>query len=1010
VKCRRHLEGRAESQTEFLPIRPKHFMHARRQDATLLGADLTLTFHNLPFERLSAGDFERMCLWLVSREGFTRAEHLGASGSDAGRDVVAWKGDDRFVFQCKNVRSLGPAAIAREVAKLQALPADERATDIVFVLPCNVSARTRRVARARWGDDSRCHFWVGTVLDEMVKRHPDLLFEFFGITSFAPLASSLIALRAGRLVGRDATGAADLMTRRPFFAHALLPAEVFRGRGKLVATINRWLGEARDEPTNVMALVAIGGAGKTALVHEVLRRRAARLPEGGVFVWSFYENPRIDEFFASCFDYFVGEARIGPGRTLPPALQRALSESRPALLVLDGLECVQQTSTMPAIRGRLDQALRILLRGAASGLGKTKVLVTSRFPLPDLAAWKGRGYRCVEVGGLDRLSARAILKKQGVLGTAAALDDLAARVGWHALSVTVLGAYIGNYCDGDASNLPDFTLDQQQSDDPTAARLATLLDSYRAAMPTVIRDLLAVMAVFNRGVTTTTLAQVVKAGQAAVGAAAGLEPAAIERHLAQLTTSGLVSAVHEGWERRWQLHAFIRAYMKRQLPGGTAPIHDAVLRSDELSLSERPRELPRATVMLDRYEQLVEHTVGAGHVSAAFQLFWFALGHYDHLGRQLADHARGLRILSLFSADGTPEGLSEHLSLWERLGATSTWGAFALRSGDLRTAIAASQQGKRLAEEFVHEQSKTLYWDVCDEDGFVDERRLRHKMAPLMREISSSLTNLAGLYCATGQLRDARALADRAADIARPYVDHGLEFVEMWRAQPLHLLGETMKANAIISAARTKDSMPLVGTDAVVAAEHFLDLVDAKTASKLAAGVFSQEGRRHPDHRQIAARAHYVLGRAALDTGNDDAKTHYRALMKLADHTSEVEAILSGRLLGAEIHYATGECERSAQEARRGAQLANTTGHVLYEIRLRTAMASALLQLGERHAARRHARELVRVSSAKPCGYAWGTLKALEISRACAEAFGNQRDAIGFGARADDQRRRLMLR
>jgi len=53
---------------------------------------ITRTTHTLPFDKLSPRDFERLCLWLVEREGYERAEHLGAAGSEQGRDIVAWRG------------------------------------------------------------------------------------------------------------------------------------------------------------------------------------------------------------------------------------------------------------------------------------------------------------------------------------------------------------------------------------------------------------------------------------------------------------------------------------------------------------------------------------------------------------------------------------------------------------------------------------------------------------------------------------------------------------------------------------------------------------------------------------------------------------------------------------------------------------------------------------------------------------------------------------------------------
>ena len=77
---------------------------------------ITGTTHTLPFDKLSPRDFERLCLWLVEREGYERAEHLGAVGSEQGRDIVAWREGARWAFQCKRVQRFGPQdALAYEL-------------------------------------------------------------------------------------------------------------------------------------------------------------------------------------------------------------------------------------------------------------------------------------------------------------------------------------------------------------------------------------------------------------------------------------------------------------------------------------------------------------------------------------------------------------------------------------------------------------------------------------------------------------------------------------------------------------------------------------------------------------------------------------------------------------------------------------------------------------------------------------------------------------------------------
>src|SRR6476659_6658074 len=95
---------------------------------------ITGTAHTLPFDKLAPVDFERLCLWLVQREGYTRAEHLGEAGSENGRDVVAWKDERRFVFQCKRVREFTLSRARKEIEKLRSLPIEDQPHELVFVV------------------------------------------------------------------------------------------------------------------------------------------------------------------------------------------------------------------------------------------------------------------------------------------------------------------------------------------------------------------------------------------------------------------------------------------------------------------------------------------------------------------------------------------------------------------------------------------------------------------------------------------------------------------------------------------------------------------------------------------------------------------------------------------------------------------------------------------------------------------------------------------------------------
>jgi HJR/Mrr/RecB family endonuclease len=96
---------------------------------------LIRTEHTLPFRDLDHHAFERLCLALVRREGYERAEHLGASGGEQGRDVQAWKNGRRWVFQCKKVESFTAADACKEIGKLRSLKVSEQPHELVTRRP-----------------------------------------------------------------------------------------------------------------------------------------------------------------------------------------------------------------------------------------------------------------------------------------------------------------------------------------------------------------------------------------------------------------------------------------------------------------------------------------------------------------------------------------------------------------------------------------------------------------------------------------------------------------------------------------------------------------------------------------------------------------------------------------------------------------------------------------------------------------------------------------------------------
>src|SRR5260221_9338886 len=103
---------------------------------------------------------------------------------------------------------------------------------------------------------------------------------------------------------------------QPAVPYPLQPAPHFAGRQKLLKELSDWA-TATDDPNRVVALVAAGGTGKTALTERIVSRLSRRKPFG-VFVLSFYEKLQTEAFLRAAYEYLIGEVPKGKGGPLQP--------------------------------------------------------------------------------------------------------------------------------------------------------------------------------------------------------------------------------------------------------------------------------------------------------------------------------------------------------------------------------------------------------------------------------------------------------------------------------------------------------------------------------------------------------------------------------------------------------------------------------------------------------------------------------------------------------------------
>ncbi len=763
--------------------------------------------------------------------------------------------------------------------------------------------------------------------------------------------------------------------------HALQPAPHFHGREALVRDLDAWVSDLTS-PDRVWSLVAAGGTGKTAVAERIV---AGMKPgEANVLVWSFYERPDVDAFLRECNQLFLGEEDGPPGGRLE-RLERGLRDGRPHLIVLDGLERVQENAGGGSVRGELsDHSLKLLLQVLAAGLGRARALVTSRYPLVDLRDWTNRGYRDTSLDDLSPEAAVAVLRGWGVVGDDGALRAAATLVGNHALSVAVLGSYLRSFSNGRIEAVKDFDLDAVTGDDPRAAKLARVLAYYAQRLSVEERELLARLSIFPRGVTIDLLGVLVDAGGEVAGPLLNAKPRLVSL-LRSLLARGLVFEYRSGEAVTWTAHPFLRERFRELLGCPAERVFDVVAQALGAGLEQRPDSMPSDTMILDRYEALIEATRLAGREQEAFELFRYALGSYLHL-RTLGEYARGHRILAPFSVNGRPEDLGASMELGWRSILANDLARFAKRLGRLAEARAIRQIDDGWARSFPE-----------------------HTMNPVndrwrLIETSNRFQHSSWVAFALGRLDEAKVLAGEALEEAETERDDFQMTNSLSsRAIANHALGDIAAARADFASATELgfEQQYLPGPHH---ARHLLDMGDLNAARTLIDNCL-EKARRYGWDQELPRFEELLAG---LDLAEGvDPTPRLDAIRAWTSRTGEMEYIIEAHLLAARHLLARGDTQAALGEAETGLLHAVGCGYGLLRIELLVALARIRLAWPDPPKAIQAAREALDLAAHPDCGYAWGEADA---AQAWGEAyFGNGELALAQRAfsRALELRQRI---
>ncbi|MDI3290763.1 AAA family ATPase [Polyangium sp. 15x6] len=689
----------------------------------------------------------------------------------------------------------------------------------------------------------------------------------------------------------------------PEHVHTLQRAPHFVGREEILDALWAWASEPAKGPApGVVALVGVGGAGKTAIAERLVTRMGDAPRHGGLFVWSFYDDERTEAFLAHAVRYFAG-AEAQAGERLEKLLL-ALGSGPPHLLVLDGLETVQAAGGASRAHGELEDPLlrRLLVALAARGLGAARALVTSRFLLGDLAPWADAGVRTVKLGPLSSTEAARLLRSWGADSDGEALARVVRASGGHALSLAVAGSYAGAFLGGDLRPLDPLDLAEAARDDPLARRLARVLSAYAAALPDAERDLLARLSVLSAGADEDALLALATASPRVAGALAGASAEGLRRALARLERLGLVFRAG-GEPPRWSSHPFVRDHFRGLLPVSPSAVQAAMSPPSEGTLIFAPRQKPQDRGRLDAVEEVFRTLIAAGQPTEAYRVYSQTLGGFSHLGLVLGEMSRGARMLRMFGETTEPGSPSASLALSYRLAMLYERGLYAGALGDLAFA-------------------RRSY----------EEHNTQVERASEISHLVTGLRTLAYTERLAGALTAARAHASQSLAMAESaglgtHVARGIAL----GASIAHDLGD-------IDAARAGFSRLAAMGDARVArrglweAEHLFALGQREEAVQMTeANVAACERLGWAGH---AAQGHVLLGFAVVDEDPAEASRRLSAARAWVAVSGEVEMAARVHELTARIALARGALFEAAREALAGEQLAEACGLGLFRARL----------------------------------------------------------------------------
>jgi tetratricopeptide (TPR) repeat protein len=724
---------------------------------------------------------------------------------------------------------------------------------------------------------------------------------------------------------------------------------------------------------HVVGLIGFGGEGKSSLarkwVDSVIAStegakqspRESEIASGsalamtkldGVFWWGFYENRSVDEFLEAALKYMSGgriDPRAVPSSNLRAQIIGAMLGAGRYLFVLDGLEVMQhQEGDQYGLLQSND--LRDLLTFFARPDNQSFCLVTSRAPLLDLMDYTTYTHR--DVDRLSEEDGRTLLRRLGVQGSDTELNKVVADWDGHALTLSILAAYLAERYQGDIKHLSDIPI--PTADEPRYERVHRVLRRYDEHLSKDEREFLKLFSVFRLPVQESAFEKVF------APLLKSLDKGAILKLVSRLANYRLIR--HDEHEKSYTTHPLIRNHyltlFTKGDPSQEKAAHEQV-KDYYLSIAEDTPQYPT----LDDLKPLIEvvhHACQAGAYDEAFSVSDKRIDQHERnvLMWEIGAYETMLSLMLEFFPNNDVRKEPQVIRPSDKSWIINSVGMCLMTLGRLSEAIP------------VYERANVM-------DA---ERQDWHNA-------SITYQNLARLHASLGALEASAEAARQGLDFAhRADNKNDEERATGGYAWILHLLGKTKVAKDFFERSENleqvmnKSRRYLYSIGGIMHADHLRCTGESDYARRVTEANMQICERNH--WFDDASRSHRVLGNLDSDSGNhESARVHYESALKIARSISDravlVEALLArGSFLAkhmmdanpafSDLNEALGYCVES--------------GYRIYEADVRVALAWANLAISNQQSAKAEAERALQMSN--EMGYHWGKVDAKEVLKA----------------------------